>query len=120
MDLHRARVPFTIFDPTRASPTPHQQALSALESSGPFPALQRSAIDSYTRAAQIASIEVRMNLFLPVFIQLGKIKASSDWSASAGIFLGNKATQGIAMRKPDTCTMSGCKTLPANCTPSVW
>ncbi len=61
-----------------------------------------------------------MNLFLPVFIQLGNLQASSDWSASAGIFMGNKAMQGIAMRKPDYCTMPGCKALPDNCKPGEW
>ena len=61
-----------------------------------------------------------MNLFLPVFIQLGKLQATSDWSASAGIFMGNKAMQGIAMRKPDDCTMPGCKDLPTSCKPSEW
>jgi hypothetical protein len=70
---------------------------------------------------QIGFIDVHMNLFLPVFIQLGKLQASSDWSASAGIFMGNKAMQGIAMRK-SACTMPGCigKALPDKCTPSVW
>jgi hypothetical protein len=61
-----------------------------------------------------------MNLFLPVFLQLGKLQASSDWSASAGIFMGNKAVQGIAMHDPASCTMPGCKKLPSNCKPSEW
>jgi hypothetical protein len=97
-----------------------QQALSAPESTDPSPALQLSATDSDTRATQVAGIEVRMNLFLPVFLQLGKIQATSDWSASAGIFIGNKAMQGIAMGKKDSCSMPGCKALPANCRNGEW
>ena len=70
-------------------------------------------------AAQIAGISVYMNLFLPVFIQLGKLQATSDWSVSAGIFVGNKAIQGIAYRAPP-CTMPGCAALPDSCNASVW
>ena len=102
-------------------PTPPHQAVSAPVSSSPSssPALQCPATDSDTRAAQIASVQVRMNLFLPVFLQLGKLQASSDWSASAGIFMGNKAVQGIATHET-SCTMPGCKNLPSNCKPSAW
>jgi hypothetical protein len=66
---------------------------------------------------QVAGMNVQVNMYLPVFLQLGKLAASKDWSASAGIFMGNKAMHGIAYRDSakTACTMSGCKTLPSNC-----
>ncbi len=70
---------------------------------------------------QIAFVTVKLNLYLPVFLQLGKLQASSDWSASAGIFTSNKGTKGLAYYTA-ACTMAGCLALASSraCNASSW
>jgi hypothetical protein len=61
----------------------------------------------YPGRRQVAGIDININLYSPVFLQLGGLRSSGAWSASAGAFMKTSATYAVGFYD-DECRMPGC------------
>ncbi len=67
----------------------------------------------------MARIPINLNLYSPVFLQLGNLSSKGAWSASAGAYLKTTASYGVGFYY-DGCEMPGCADFQAVCDPGTW